>query len=95
MQKANADEKSSGGSGGGGGGSGGGGTLLSSKILALFSEFELASKADPTWKAVVFSQWTSMLDLVQEAFKERKISYVRLDGSMNTQVGVCAAPQPT
>ncbi|XP_028767009.1 helicase-like transcription factor CHR28 [Neltuma alba] len=33
-------------------------------------------------KAIVFSQWTSMLDLVEHALEEFSIPYRRLDGSM-------------
>lgn len=57
-------------------------TELSSKIRALFSEFDAAARADSTWKAVVFSQWTQMLDRVGDALRDRHVAYVRLDGSM-------------
>lgn len=32
--------------------------------------------------SVVFSQWTSMLDLVEIELRRRKVGYCRLDGSM-------------
>lgn len=34
-------------------------------------------------KAIVFSQWTSMLDLVEMSLKNSDISYRRLDGTMS------------
>ena len=36
-------------------------------------------------KSVVFSGWTSHLDLIQIALDEKKLSYVRLDGTMSRQ----------
>lgn len=32
-------------------------------------------------RALVFSQWTSLLDLIEREFKKTKIGYIRLDGS--------------
>ena len=40
---------------------------------------------DEGGKSVVFSQWTSVLDLVEVALDRAGISYVRLDGSMSPQ----------
>ena len=37
-------------------------------------------------KALVFSQFTSMLDLLEESFNKQKISYTRLDGSTPTHM---------
>lgn len=34
-------------------------------------------------KAIVFSQWTSMLDLVEMSLKKSRINYRRLDGTMS------------
>lgn len=39
--------------------------------------------SDPTTKAVVFSQWTSFLNIIQAAFKREGITFVRLDGGMS------------
>ena len=36
-------------------------------------------------KCIVFSQWTSFLNIIQLALKAERISFVRLDGSMNAQ----------
>ena len=46
----------------------------------------------PRWphKALVFSQWTSMLDLVEPALEARGIPYVRLDGSTVNRAAVVA-----
>jgi len=54
-------------------------TAFSSKIAALLEEL---SQIDPTHKSIVFSQWTSMLDLIESAFVAAKIKCVRLDGKM-------------
>ncbi|OMO98220.1 SNF2-related protein [Corchorus capsularis] len=41
------------------------------------------SVADGPIKAIVFSQWTSMLDLVERSLNSNKINYRRLDGTMS------------
>jgi superfamily II DNA or RNA helicase len=41
-------------------------------------------------KALVFSQWTSMLDLVEPALRARRIAWARLDGSTVDRAGVVA-----
>ncbi len=41
-------------------------------------------------KALVFSQWTSMLDLVEPALRARGIPWLRLDGSTIDRAGVVA-----
>ncbi|KAL9650992.1 hypothetical protein ABK040_015095 [Willaertia magna] len=51
----------------------------SSKINALIEKLK---ELDYGTKSVVFSQWTSMLDLVEVALEKSKIGYVRLDGKM-------------
>lgn len=38
--------------------------------------------AEPSRKAVLFSEWTTMLDLIEPLLKKRKLGYVRLDGSV-------------
>jgi len=57
--------------------------LISSKIDALLSELKKVSHQ----KTVIFSQWTKMIDLVQEALgaNGQGNSFVRLDGSMSLQ----------
>jgi superfamily II DNA or RNA helicase len=53
--------------------------LSSSKLDTLFARLEEAV-ADGH-KALVFSQWTSLLDLVEPGLRERAIAFERLDGS--------------
>jgi DNA repair protein RAD5 len=51
----------------------------STKITALV---EYLNRIKYSEKSVVFSQWTSMLNLCEIALKRAKIKYVRLDGAM-------------
>jgi SNF2 family DNA or RNA helicase len=51
----------------------------SSKLETLYARLEEAV-ADGH-KALVFSQWTSLLDLVEPGLRERAIPFLRLDGS--------------
>ena len=63
----------------------------SSKIEALLQELISIWEKDPSTKSIVFSQWTSMLDLVELPLQKMGIKFVRLDGSMsqsNRQVSV-------
>ncbi len=53
--------------------------LSSSKLDTLYARLEEAV-ADGH-KALVFSQWTSLLDLVEPGLREREIEFSRLDGS--------------
>jgi superfamily II DNA or RNA helicase len=50
----------------------------SSKVDALVDALEDA--CDSHHKSIVFSQWTSLLDLVEPELKARNIGFVRLDG---------------
>lgn len=52
----------------------------SSKVEALL-EF-LNQHNDKSDKSVVFSQWTSFLDLIEIAFKDANVKFVRFDGKM-------------
>jgi SNF2 family DNA or RNA helicase len=52
----------------------------SPKMQALLDSFE-EMKSDE--KGVIFSQWTSMLDIVAAEFDELGIVYTRIDGTMN------------
>jgi superfamily II DNA or RNA helicase len=38
--------------------------------------------ADPGCKAILFSEWTTMLNLIEPMLRKRKLDYVRLDGSV-------------
>lgn len=44
-------------------------------------------------KALVFSQWTGLLDLVEPHLRDRNISHLRLDGSTADRAGVVSAFQ--
>ena len=54
-------------------------TTSSTKLETLFDRLEEAV-ADGH-KALVFSQWTSLLDRVEPGLRERRIDWLRLDGS--------------
>ncbi|KAI1622935.1 SNF2 family N-terminal domain-containing protein [Exophiala viscosa] len=55
----------------------------SSKIEALIKVLK-ASEKDRNVKTVVFSQWTSFLDLVQAQLERNGLNFTRLDGKMNS-----------
>jgi SWI/SNF-related matrix-associated actin-dependent regulator of chromatin subfamily A3 len=56
----------------------------SSKTEALMSILR-ASRRDPLSKVVIFSQWTSFLNIIEAQLSEADMKYVRIDGSMNAQ----------
>ncbi|OAP61228.1 hypothetical protein AYL99_03429 [Fonsecaea erecta] len=55
----------------------------STKIEALVKVLK-ASEADPRVKTVVFSQWTSFLNLVESQLIRHGLQFTRLDGTMNS-----------
>ncbi|KAL0027325.1 hypothetical protein WJX79_000283 [Trebouxia sp. C0005] len=55
----------------------------STKIEALREEVHKMLQADPSAKAIVFSQFTSMLDLVSFRLEQTGVRCVRLQGSMS------------
>jgi superfamily II DNA or RNA helicase len=63
----------------------------SSKIDALLEA--LRDAAADGHKALVFSQWTSFLDLVEPHLKDAGIPFARLDGATRDRAGVTAAFQ--
>jgi len=63
----------------------------SSKIMLLLEELE--SVVADGHKALVFSQWTSLLDLVEPSLRAAGIHYSRLDGSTVDRTGVVAGFQ--
>jgi len=63
----------------------------SSKIEALLEA--LMSAAADGHKALVFSQWTSFLDLIEPHLRREDIAFTRLDGSTRDRAGVTAAFQ--
>lgn len=58
---------------------------ISSKLDVLIDELTQARQRDPTSKSVVFSQWTSFLDIIESVLHTHNIQYVRLDGTMTAQ----------
>jgi SNF2 family DNA or RNA helicase len=63
--------------------------VQSAKIKALMHELERMVK-DGDDKALVFSQWTRMLDLISVPLIEQGIRFERLDGSMDSQARTAA-----
>lgn len=57
----------------------------SSKTEALMSILA-ASRRDPKSKVVIFSQWTSFLNIIQHQLNEAGMKYARIDGSMPAQM---------
>ncbi|KAL9580987.1 MAG: hypothetical protein Q9212_004169 [Teloschistes hypoglaucus] len=58
----------------------------SAKIAALISHLKTLRAQSPTAKSVVFSQFTSFLDLIAPALTRHKIPFLRFDGSMNQKL---------
>ncbi|KAF2666961.1 DNA repair protein, RAD5 [Microthyrium microscopicum] len=54
----------------------------STKISALLTELKKLRVQDPMTKSVVFSQFTSFLDLIEPALKRDHIAFLRFDGTM-------------
>ncbi|CAM9541697.1 unnamed protein product, partial [Discosporangium mesarthrocarpum] len=61
------------------------GFIGSTKLNQLELELREMRRKDPSTKAVVFSQWTHMLDLVEISLKRMTRGFCRLDGGMNQQ----------
>jgi SWI/SNF-related matrix-associated actin-dependent regulator of chromatin subfamily A3 len=57
----------------------------SSKVEALLQILRASQKKSGT-KTVVFSQWTSFLDVVQKQLMKTDIKFTRIDGKMNTRM---------
>jgi SNF2 family DNA or RNA helicase len=55
----------------------------SSKVKLLMEEIE--ANEDREAKCLVFSQWTSFLDLIEESLKKRSIPFLRIDGSTSNR----------
>ncbi|KAL0028145.1 hypothetical protein WJX77_009970 [Trebouxia sp. C0004] len=52
-----------------------------SKVSALLMELAAMKQADPTAKAVVFSSWSRLLRLVEEALQDNTICYTSIAGA--------------
>ncbi|ATB31943.1 DEAD/DEAH box helicase [Melittangium boletus] len=63
----------------------------SSKVEALVEA--LGTAVEDGHKALVFSQWTSMLDLIEPALREAGIGFIRLDGATANRGAVAASFQ--
>jgi SWI/SNF-related matrix-associated actin-dependent regulator of chromatin subfamily A3 len=57
----------------------------SSKTDALMSILK-ATRRDPKSKVVIFSQWTSFLNIIQHQLDEAGMKYARIDGTMPAHV---------
>ncbi|KAF2688329.1 hypothetical protein K458DRAFT_400539 [Lentithecium fluviatile CBS 122367] len=55
----------------------------SAKTQALLTHLKAIRRDDPSTKSVVFSQFTSFLDLIEPALTRDHIPFLRFDGSMN------------
>lgn len=58
------------------------GAHSSAKIAALLTHLKAARREGPAAKAVVFSQFTSFLSLIEPALTRAAIPFLRLDGTM-------------
>lgn len=72
----------------------------SSKVDALLSILHASHTKDPTTKTVIFSQWTSFLDIIGTALTARSLPFTRIDGSMRSPARDAAmasfsTPSPT
>ena len=59
------------------------GTSSSAKIAALLSQLKGLRTTNPGTKSVVFSQFTSFLDLISLALSQAQIPFLRFDGAMS------------
>ncbi|KAK7465321.1 DNA helicase rad5 [Stygiomarasmius scandens] len=56
---------------------------MSTKLTALLQNLRCLREQDPCYRAVVFSQFTSFLDLIETALEREKIDRYRYDGAMD------------
>ncbi|KAJ6541844.1 P-loop containing nucleoside triphosphate hydrolase protein [Mycena capillaripes] len=57
----------------------------STKLDALIQNLRKLREQDPCFRAVVFSQFTSFLDLIQAVLKRERFEQYRFDGSMDVK----------
>ena len=55
----------------------------SAKTAKLMSEIAALKREEPSVKSLIFSQWTSMLDIVQIPLQREGYKFLRLDGSLS------------
>ncbi|KAK8209850.1 SNF2 family N-terminal domain-containing protein [Phyllosticta capitalensis] len=58
-------------------------STTSAKTDALLQHLKAARRASPSQKTVVFSQFTSFLDLLEPALSSARIPFLRFDGTMS------------
>ncbi|KAL6304876.1 SNF2 family N-terminal domain-containing protein [Sparassis latifolia] len=57
----------------------------STKLEALMQNLRRLRDQDPSFRAVVFSQFTSFLDLIQVVLERERLAWFRFDGSMDVK----------
>ncbi|KZT73229.1 hypothetical protein DAEQUDRAFT_721807 [Daedalea quercina L-15889] len=57
----------------------------STKLEALLQNLKQLRTEDPSFRAVVFSQFTSFLDLIQIVLEREELAWYRFDGSMDVK----------
>jgi len=57
--------------------------VQSTKLRALVRKLAEMREAEPTYKALVFSQFTSFLDLIETTLTKEGVRWLRFDGSMS------------
>ena len=72
----------------------------SSKTEALLSILYASQKKDPSTKTVIFSQWTSFLDIIQAKLQAQNMPFTRIDGTMratarDTAMTTFSKPSPS
>ena len=60
-------------------------TAMSTKGKALIRDLIEIRRENPQIKSIVFSQWTTMLNLLEPPLKDAGIKFVRLDGKMSRE----------
>lgn len=58
--------------------------FLPSKVAFLIAELKKLALENKTTKSIVYSQWTSMLSLLESCLNVAGIKFCRMDGSMNS-----------
>ncbi|KAJ3814435.1 DNA repair protein RAD5 [Lentinula aff. lateritia] len=58
---------------------------LSTKLTALIHDLHRIRSTDPNFRAVVFSQFTSFLDLIETALHREKFDHYRYDGTLDVK----------
>ncbi|GMK59160.1 hypothetical protein CspeluHIS016_0701750 [Cutaneotrichosporon spelunceum] len=59
--------------------------VSSTKLRALVRKLDSMRQEEPTFKALVFSQFTCFLDLIEQTLTKEGVRWLRFDGSMSQQ----------